>query len=482
MLSWEFSICGTNLPVWFIALFCLGAIIRMAVSVLYGTQDVEWWKAWIVYCLNNGVTSIYGGSDKELITLKKECGITYFEAYKGIQSKIHYRGYNYAREEYPYHQPPLYIYGLYLVGKLYQLIDKDLTNNRRFNFFVNIIPNVCSLGIAVLIFNFFTNNFSFELALIASLVFWLNPLVLLNTPIQGYWDVCMAFPALASLISLYNDNLIPAYILITISVLVKPQGVLIVPVIFSIGLIQFPLATNMVSIGYSLALGILIFLPFILSGRFITAVIGIASIGFSSQDLSRQAYNIWWIFQYGANAVREIKARSARDRDILLGGNTSWFLDCPTQRIEFPVQKISRYLLVAFTIVNVWYVSTVYAQDRNILFVSAFLQVYGYFVLRVGVQGNHYFGMIPILSIIPILNATYILVFVSIVFVFFLQDFIHYGFGRDYNHGVQFLSRHRLGWITVVISMINTFIFLLLCLKFILGMEVSFDLFSLRIA
>lgn len=479
MSSWEFSICGTSLPVWFVILFGLGALIRMAVSVLYGTQDVEWWKAWIVYCLNHGVTSIYGGNDTELARLTKEHNISWFEAYKGVQSKIHYRGYNYAREEYPYHQPPLYIYGLFLVGKLYQLIDKDLTNNRRFNVIVNIIPNACALGITVLIFHFFESNFSLESALIASLIFWLNPLVLLNTPVQGYWDVCMALPALASLVSMYHGNLILAYLLVTISVLVKPQGVLIVPVVFSVGLFQFPLITNLAAIGASLALGILIFLPFILTGRGITAVIGIASIGFSSQDLSRQAYNFWWILQYGANAVKEIKARSASDRDSLLGGNTGWFLDYPAQRIGLPVQAISRYCIVLFTVANICYANSVYAQDRNIIFVAAFLQVYGYFILRVGVQGNHYFAMLPILCIMPLLDTAYTFVLITIVLVFFLQDFIHYGFGRDYNPGIQFLSNHRLGWTTVLISMINTLFFLLLCCRLLLGMDITFSNFPL---
>jgi hypothetical protein len=49
----------------------LGLVVRLLTSGFYGTQDVEWWKAWGSFAVTHGMVGVYGASDRDMISFAK---------------------------------------------------------------------------------------------------------------------------------------------------------------------------------------------------------------------------------------------------------------------------------------------------------------------------------------------------------------------------------------------------------------------------
>ena len=360
-------------------------------------------------------------------------------------------------------QPPLYIYSLYASTSLYRLIDHDLRNTRLFNVFINTQPIVASGVLAVVIAWFVGRIVSPAVGRAAGLVYWLNPVVILNAPIQGYQDPLCALFATASIVSLYRRRLVLAWMFVALATLTKPQGVLILPVVIFVGLLEHRVARNLVGWGVAVAVGLFVAVPYILSGRFLSVIIGVLSISQASGDLTRSALNIWWPVQVIFNGMTAVAGGSAGRAAAVLGGYPCWNCDVPArlfmERTGWPVQAIGLGLLGAFTLANLYTLRRHLDSHRSALLSAAALQVYGYFMLRVGVQVNHYFLLIPILALCLRVSGTGVASYALVCGVFILQDLVFYGFGRDFNPGIGLLTRLAMGWTTSVLALANVAVF-----------------------
>ena len=432
----------------------LGLLIRIGGGFLYGTQDMEWWKAWASFSTQYGVVEMYSTvPDRDIIRMLRE-GKPRAEVRKLTQRLIHYQPFGYWRTEYVVPQPPAYLYPIDVSGRLYRLVSPTLENKRLFNWFLNLEPFLSSALVALAI-GFFVASISTQRAgVVAGLVYWLNPLVLLNSPVQGYRDPMMVLFATLSIIALYRRNLIYSMAFLVCSFMTKPQGVLIAPVVILVGVYEHSWKQNMKALLAAGATAILICLPYILTGHFLGLLQSVLSITDVSVDLSRQSLNLWWPIQYVTNAYGLHTGVSA-----LLGSHINVFNDYPISKFYSKTginpRGVGLFFFASFTIFNLWFIRRLIRIDRRLLFLAAAMQVYAYFILNAGVQTNHYFLIVPLLTIAwacDLLNTRFA---VLIVAIFFLQDFIFYGLGRDWNVGRQALISASLGWVTVLLALMN---------------------------
>jgi Gpi18-like mannosyltransferase len=435
--------------------------LRLSFAFLYGTQDVEWWKAWYSSMEEKGLLNVYGATDDENIKLIAQ-GLSFEEIRKKTQNIIVYNPYKYTRTNYPVTQPPVYLYHVFIAGKLYRIFDRKLQNNRYYNFFLNLVPILYCLLTCVLIYWFLNSTRYKDQALISAVFYLFNPLIILNSPIQGYWDPVLGFFVIFSLILLYKKRLTSSLILFSISALVKPTAIVVSPVYIYYVIREHATIQIFKSLTVAFIVVFILASPFIFSSRFIGVALGVHSILTYSSDISRQSLNIWWPLQYYLNFW---ESNSCGIFDFLVGNNFYWNRDFPVERAGENLRLISGFSWLLATTINLFNAHKFYKIDRFYVFYFSFVQVYIYFMLRIGVQCNHYYIMMICYSLFCFFSREIFVKFVFLLLIFFAQDFIFYGFGRDFQKGVGGLNFLKLPFITVVISITNFFLFVKILIR-----------------
>ena len=124
--------------------------------------------------------------------------------------------------------PPGYLYGLWVVGILAHAIGATG------DFYRVIIQSpaiVADLTLALLVYAFIRRGTRPEMAFIALLMVALNPPLLFDTVVWGQSDSVMTFVTLLSIVTLLGEQYEIAWGLAAIAVLVKPQGLMMLPVL-----------------------------------------------------------------------------------------------------------------------------------------------------------------------------------------------------------------------------------------------------------
>jgi Gpi18-like mannosyltransferase len=442
--------------------FILALIVKIGTSFFYGTQDVEWWKAWFSSIEKNGITNVYGKSDSVNLTLLNR-GYNIEEITKKSQNVIFFEPKNYNRKEYVVTQPPIYLYHLLIAGKLYKILNPNLSNNRLYNFFLNLFPLFYNFLITLSIYLILKRSKYYEIASITALFFFINPLIILNSPIQGFWDPILGFFILISFYFLYEKKLTLSLLFYMVAILTKPTGIIVSPLFIYIIITEYRLIYLLKSIFITFIIASIILSPFIFSDHFISMLLGVKSILNSSQDISRQSLNFWWPFQYYFNYSH---SNLSNLNDLFFGQNFEWYNDFPTTRIKLINLKLISFILFTIaTIINILNTRKHLKKDRFYIYYFAFIQCYVYFMLRIGVQNNHYFIMIIFYSLIIFFSKEAYYKFFILLLLFFIQDFIFYGFGRDFSHMISVLTILHLPIFTVFLSIFNILFFLKFLIK-----------------
>src|SRR5579862_8790244 len=124
--------------------------------------------------------------------------------------------------------PPGYLYGLWVVGILAHAIGATG------DFYRVIIQSpaiVADLALSILMYAFMRRGSRPEMAFIAMLMVALNPPLLFDTVVWGQSDSVMTFVTLLSIVAILGEQYEIAWGLAAIAVLVKPQGLMMLPVL-----------------------------------------------------------------------------------------------------------------------------------------------------------------------------------------------------------------------------------------------------------
>ncbi len=265
----------------FIGILALVTLVRLVALPLPGTEDVEVWKLWS-HAGADDVLGVYGvgGTPPE-------------------RRQLEFRG-RYTTVDYP----PVALYEMAIVGKIYQAIFPDYPNDWRLTAAVKLPGFTAGLTLTWLLcacVKRLTGNL--DRARWIALAVWANPATILNAEVLGYLDPLMTLPSVMAIVCLHmsvrrgeaSASPLWAGALLAIALLTKPQGMLIGPAFLLAawhtgGLRR--IATAGLSCATWLAVGVL---PFVLIGALPNMLLAFGSWQGRRDILSGHAANLWWI-------------------------------------------------------------------------------------------------------------------------------------------------------------------------------------------
>jgi len=434
----------------FLILLLLGLGVRILTLPMPGTEDMLTNQIWGARTVEQGITRTYILDDTDYLTK----AILFWR-----HLPYHFPPPTYQSElgtlDHVPNYPPLSVYSFWLstwVAKL--ILGGRLQLGGVLNACFNAVPLLAALGILIAVWSFLRAEGA-ATPWWAVTAFWLNPVMLLHSPVLGYVDSVFTLLGFCSLWLLYQKRFTGSVIFLVLSCLTKPQGVLILPVVLVAVLAEkdwrlFRRASlNLVLCSF------VPFLPFILTGHGLGALRGtfqVVHVGYLS---SNQA-NLWWIVSWVLPALSErsfavlmrpvIMRQLEESREILL-------LDAQWTALLLlgVVAAISGYFL--------W--NELQRGNRLAIFWAAALQVYFFTILALHPHENHLYPFfVYALPLCVLRKREFRGTYVALSAVFALNLFLFDSFGRGTEAAAGAL-RFALGFdLSVVLSFVNLLLFL----------------------
>jgi hypothetical protein len=356
-------------------LLAAGLLARLLGLGLPGTFDVEIQKAWAARAASSGLADIYGPSDAEIGRLARDAGrgtldyalrerlpVTYFQWQGETEFFVDY--------------PPGSLLVLWAAGWLWRLIDPALGNGTGFTVIVNLAPLLGGLAITWLLY-----ASSPEHGRTRALAFWLNPAVILAAPVLGYQDTVFGALALGAVLLLLEGRRPAATALVVAAGLVKPQGVLLVPVLLVTLAREAKPRVWLACAATGAAAAAAILAPWWSNGHLLSALDGCRR-PLGQPTLAPLGLNLWWIAGWAMDWTREGPWPLARI--VPLAAFERW--------AGFDARNVARPLvLLASTAVALWLLRAPRGDDRRALPFALVLQVHAYALLATSVHENHTF-------------------------------------------------------------------------------------------
>lgn len=124
--------------------------------------------------------------------------------------------------------PPLYVYILYVIGQL--------TNTAALSVYSTLLIKLPSIladaATAFLLYKAASKYLSYQAGLLIALFYLFNPAVLINSTFWGQVDSFFTLLVVAAIYLLSEGKLVWSTVILTLSVLMKPQGIIYLPVLF----------------------------------------------------------------------------------------------------------------------------------------------------------------------------------------------------------------------------------------------------------
>lgn len=270
-----------------VVLLALGLALRLAGLTAWGTHDVEIQKAWASRAATHGVADIYGPPD-DVVREAARAGRPF------PRTEFEWQGANYFVD-----YPPGSVLLLWAEGRLYRWRSPEMRNRPAFNAAVNLGALFGALAIAWLLAQSDRLH-----GWRRSLAFWLNPAVLLAAPFLGYQDTTFGAFALGGLITVARGRWALAAALTTASILIKPQGALLLPFFAAALASRGGWRATFASVGTALATAVVILAPWWTAGHLLSAIDGCLR-PLSQPTLAPLGLNLWWLAGYVMTWVQE---------------------------------------------------------------------------------------------------------------------------------------------------------------------------------
>lgn len=124
--------------------------------------------------------------------------------------------------------PPLYIYVLSIVGKI-----GTISAMSKYYILLLKLPSIIAdIAASFFIYKIARKHFNSEIAMLLSAFYAFNPAIFINSTLWGQVDSFFALIVATSVYLLSEKKIIPSTILFTAAVLMKPQGIIFLPVLF----------------------------------------------------------------------------------------------------------------------------------------------------------------------------------------------------------------------------------------------------------
>lgn len=256
--------------------------------------------------------------------------------------------------------PPFYIYILYGVGKIASLP----AMSSYMNLLIKLPSLLADVATTYLIYKLARKYLTYELSLLISAFYLFNPAVLINSTFWGQVDSFFTLLIVAALLLLSSKKLAWATVIFTAAVLMKPQGVIFLPILF-FELVRRKRIRDFLTVGLtSLFTAVLLILPF----------------SFSQEPL--------WIFKLFSHTLGEYPYASVNAFNFfsLLGAN---YVQDSTTLFVFSYHTWGLIFITLITLYSWW----IYGKGRSAKYaaLTALLQITGVFTFSASMHERYLF-------------------------------------------------------------------------------------------
>ena len=417
----------------FLIVLFIGLIIRIFLIGNPGFEaDVSFWKSWGLAALDHGIV------------------------WTSLNTNINY--------------PPGFIYILWLMAKIYSLFadPRDFNtfwqvNNYIFLFASKSIAIAADMAIAGLIYWFFsqkkklhvlgidTNKYSKNLPLILASIFYLHPVVLIDSALWGQVESLGLFFTLAAVVLLFYKKPLLATAVFAIGPMLKLQNIIFIPIFFLFLLRYFDLKTTVKSIAVFITVFIAIILPFIFQKETDQVLYLLTVNSDYFPWLSLNAHNLWWIVAGGrgmeiTDKVTTLGILNAKSVGLLLF-SSSYLLACLLTFLKPTPRNFC--LSLTFAIFSFFLLMTESHERYSYPVVVLLLFLYPFIQNSIPIKSGH-------------ISKIY---FWIIYFLFSINIFfnIHTGLILNYpNNGIHWLASITSPALTIANSYFSILLYLLL--------------------
>ena len=424
----------------FVALLLAGLALRLAGFTSAGTEDVSDFGVWMRAATMRGATHVYG-----------------FDRWPPAVRTLEFDGYSTSVD-----YPPAAVYVLSATGHVYRVLAGDFDDLASTVIPIKIITTAASAGVAALLWVVGRRHWGDLAARVTSAAFWVNPAAILHSAVLGYIGPLAALPAIGALAAAEGAMAWTAGGLFALSVLTKPQGVLVGPGLVFALMRRRDLAaaqTARLVAGGAIIAAILV-LPFAASGAFTSMSYAIYGL-VTDDSLSAHAANVWWLLAYALRVARHLPTdglAAALVHARILDIDQVLPLDQPfaTTTVGALVVRAASWCCVAIVVGwAMWRAHRASVAEAPIA--VAALTVNAYFMFAVGVHENHMSLILPLLTLLAVRHPRYRGVLAASSVVIFLNLYLFEGLGDGLG---PWPSRYAtdFDW-TVVLAAANVLVF-----------------------
>ncbi|OGG04481.1 hypothetical protein A2W14_06280 [Candidatus Gottesmanbacteria bacterium RBG_16_37_8] len=278
----------------FLFVLFVGLIIRLILVGNSGFEaDISFWKSWGLAAIDHGIV------------------------WTSLNTNINY--------------PPGFIYVLWLMAKIYSIFadPHDYYNFWQLNNFWFLLASksiaiVFDTVIAILIYWFFSQKKKLEslgvfvaklppsLPLILASIFYLNPVVIIDSALWGQVESLGIFFTLAAVILLFYRRPLLATFIFAVGPMLKLQNIIFIPIYFIFLWRYFGYKTVVKGIAIFVLVFFITVLPFIFANQMNQVLFLLTVNSDYFPWLSLNAHNLWWI-------VANAKGMTTTDKVTVLG-------------------------------------------------------------------------------------------------------------------------------------------------------------------
>ncbi|HTI73344.1 MAG TPA: hypothetical protein VMF06_25450 [Candidatus Limnocylindria bacterium] len=428
-----------------------GLSVRLILLPFPGTEDMEHCRMWGAMTLKPGILYMYTQTDTEVMTffilLSK-----HIHAHPQVTNMTALGPFN----GFPDHPPGLMLM-LDASVRLSKLLDSgSLRRGPLLDACLNLPPVIFSLGITLLIW-WFTRAENLPHPMWAVMAFWLNPALILDSPLLGYADSMFAFFGLLALILFYRRKYEWSALAFALGCLSKPEAMFLIPVLAAAAWADGGLKTTF---RYGAQVGLFALaalLPYILVHRVLAVLAHVASL-LVDPVLSGQGLNVWWL---AGPLLNSVFGPGPWDPSGMIPMYTrSDFV----RWVGFQPAWVANLALAAFVFFGLkMFMKQMKLGNRLAIFWAGALMVYGYTMLSLFVHENHldsfFVYAAPLLALnTPIFKRGYLV----LSGILGLDLYLFEGFGRNVPAGEQWIRMLPGFDITILIALGNVAFFLIL--------------------
>ncbi|MDE4542844.1 glycosyltransferase family 39 protein [Thermoanaerobacterium sp. R66] len=261
--------------------------------------------------------------------------------------------------------PPLYIYVLYLVGKIASIGNLS----HYYNVLLKLPSILADIASSYIIYKIANKHFAKNISAFMSSLYIFNPAVFINSSAWGQVDSFFTMLVIMAVYFLSEKNLWLSSVFFTAAVLMKPQGIIFAPVLFFEVVNERSLKNFLKVLVASLITAVIVLVPF--------------AIG---QDPL-------WIFKLYEKTISEYPYASVNGFNFygLLGAN---YVNSGTRLFVFSYSTWG-FIFIVLTTLFSWFIY-IKGKNSNFAYLAALLQIALVFTFSTGMHERYLFPAVAL--------------------------------------------------------------------------------------